>query len=63
MKGKHENPKQVEGKQTLFVVNLKAREIFGYTSHSMLFYIGYEDGIKTVFVMFEIEVSNSSRVG
>lgn len=63
MKKERENPKEVEGKQALFVVNLAPREMFGIESHGMLWDIGYEDGIIPVLAMPENPVPNGTRVG
>lgn len=64
MKKERENPKaEVEGKQALFVVNLEPREMFGITSHGMLFDIGYEDGIIPVLAMPEKPVPAGTRAG
>lgn len=63
MKKERENPKEVEGKQALFVVNLAPREMFGIESHGMLCDIGYEDGIIPVLAMPEKPVPNGTRVG
>ncbi|PIE76867.1 MAG: tRNA-binding protein [Clostridiales bacterium] len=63
MKNERQNTAEIIGKQALFVVNLKPREMFGYTSHGMLFDIGYEDGIKPALAMPEWQVPNGSRAG
>ncbi|WP_294143461.1 tRNA-binding protein [uncultured Clostridium sp.] len=63
LKKERENPKEVEGKQALFVVNLAPREMFGVISHGMLWDIGYEDGIIPVLAMPEKPVPNGTRVG
>lgn len=64
MKQERENPKaEVEGKQALFIVNLKPRKMFGIESHGMLFDIGYEDGIIPVLAMPEKPVPNGTRAG
>ena len=63
MKKERENPKEVEGKQALFVFNLAPREMFGIESHGMLWDIGYEDGIIPVLAMPEKPVPNGTRVG
>lgn len=63
MKKERDNPKEVEGKQALFVVNLAPREMFGIESHGMLWDIGYEDGIIPVLAMPEKPVPNGTRVG
>ncbi len=38
------NPREIEGKQALFVVNLAPRKMRGVVSEGMLFDIGYADG-------------------
>lgn len=64
MKEEREDPKaEVEGKQALFVVNLKPKKMFGIESHGMLFDIGYEDGILPVLAVPEKEVPNGVRLG
>lgn len=63
MKGERDNPKEVEGKQALFVVNLAPRKMAGIVSEGMLFDIGYADGIIPVLAQPEKEVPNGTRVG
>lgn len=63
MKKERENPREVEGKQALFVVNLAPREMFGITSHGMLYDIGYADGITPVLAMPEKPVPNGVQAG
>ncbi len=63
MKKERENPKEVEGKQALFVVNLAPKKMFGILSHGMLFDIGYQDGIIPVLAMPEKAVPNGTRAG
>lgn len=63
MKKERENPKEIEGKQTLFVVNLQQREMMGYKSEGMLFDIGYADHITPVLAQPEKPVPNGTRVG
>jgi tRNA-binding protein len=63
MKKERANPKEIEGRQALFIVNLEARKMFGETSEGMLFDIGYADGIKPVLAMPEHPVPNGSRAG
>jgi len=46
MKRERSNPKEVEGKQALFVLNLPPKKMMGEMSEGMLFDIGYADGIK-----------------
>ena len=55
------NPKEIEGKQALFVVNLAPKKMLGETSEGMLFDIGYSDGIVPVLAVPEKPVPNGSR--
>ncbi len=45
IKKERANPKELEGKQTLFVVNLAPRKMAGLVSEGMLFDVGYADGL------------------
>ncbi len=63
MKGERENPKEIEGKQALFVVNLAPKKMAGELSEGMLFDIGYADGIVPVLAQPENTVPNGTRVG
>ena len=63
MKQERKEPKEVEGKQALFVVNLEPRKMMGEVSEGMLFDIGYADGITPVLAMPERGVPNGTRVG
>lgn len=63
MKKESDNPKEVEGKQALFVLNLEPKKMAGEMSEGMLFDIGYEDGITPVLAMPEKVVPNGTRVG
>lgn len=63
MKGERENPKEIEGKQALFVVNLDPKRMAGEVSEGMLFDIGYADGIIPVLAQPERTVPNGTRAG
>jgi methionine--tRNA ligase beta chain len=63
MKQERQNPKEIEGKQALFVVNLAPKKMMGEVSEGMLFDIGYADGITPVLAMPERPVSNGARAG
>ena len=63
IKQERENPKEIEGKQALFVVNLPERKMAGELSQGMLFDIGYADKIKPCLAMPEKPVPNGSRAG
>ena len=63
MKQERENPKEVEGKQALFVVNLEPKKMMGEISEGMLFDIGYTDRITPVLAVPEKPVPNGTRAG
>jgi tRNA-binding protein len=63
MKKERQNPREVEGKQALFVVNLEPKEMMGQVSEAMLFDIGYADGIPPVLAVPEKPVPNGTRAG
>ena len=63
MKQERQNPKEVEGKQALFVVNLEPKKMMGEVSEGMLFDIGYVDGITPVLAVPEKRVPNGTRAG
>jgi len=63
MKQERENPKEIEGKQALFVVNLEPKKMMGQVSEGMLFDIGYADGIKPVLAVPENRVPSGARAG
>lgn len=61
MKQERSNPKEVQGKQALFVVNLEPKRIMREISEAMLLDIGYLDGITPVLAVPEKPVPNGSR--
>jgi tRNA-binding protein len=63
MKQEREEPKEIEGRQALFVVNLEPRKIMGEVSEGMLLDIGYADGLKPVLAVPEDLVPNGARAG
>ncbi len=63
MKEERANPREIEGRQALFVVNLPPRKMRGIVSEGMLFDIGYADGITPVLAVPESSVPDGSRVG
>ena len=63
IKQERTNPKEMEGKQALFVLNLPEKKMAGEVSQGMLFDIGYADGITPCLAMPEIPVPNGSRAG
>jgi len=63
MKQERENPREIEGKQALFVLNLPPRKMRGEVSEGMLFDIGYADGLTPVLAVTEKITSNGARAG
>jgi tRNA-binding protein len=63
MKQERQNPKEIEGKQALFVINLEPKKMMGEVSEGMLFDIGYADGITPVLAVPERQVPNGTRAG
>ena len=63
MKRERANPREIEGKQALFVVNLAPRKMAGIVSEGMLFDIGYSEGITPVLAVPETPVPDGSRAG
>ena len=63
IKKERENPREIEGRQALFVVNLIPRKMAGEVSEGMLFDIGYADGVTPVLATPEAAVPNGTRAG
>ena len=63
LKQERENPREIEGRQALFVVNLEARPMMGEVSQGMLFDIGYADGLTPVLAVPEKGVPDGARAG
>ncbi len=63
MKGEREDPREIEGRQALFVVNLSPREMMGEVSEAMLLDIGYENGITPVLAVPEAPLPNGASAG
>ena len=63
IKKERSNPREIEGLQALFVVNLEPRKMMGEVSEGMLFDIGYADGINPVLAVPEKPVPDGSRAG
>ena len=58
-----ENPREIAGKQALFVLNLEPRKMAGEISEGMLFDLGYADGIKPALAVPEWPVPDGTRAG
>ena len=63
MKRERANPREIEGKQALFVVNLPQRTMAGIVSEGLLLDIGYSDRIIPVLAMPETPVPDGTRAG
>jgi len=63
IKKERADPREIEGRQALFVVNLAPKKMAGEVSEGMLFDIGYADGIVPVLAVPERPVPNGARAG
>lgn len=63
IKQERSDPKEIEGKQALFVVNLAERKMAGEVSQGMLFDIGYADGLTPCLLVPERPVPDGARAG
>ena len=63
IKQERENPKEIENKQALFVLNLPEKKMAGEISQGMLFDIGYADKVTPCLAMPEVPVPNGTRAG
>jgi tRNA-binding protein len=63
MRQERANPREIEGRQALFVVNLEPRKLRGVMSEGMLFDIGFADGVRPVLAVPEAPVPDGTRAG
>jgi methionine--tRNA ligase beta chain len=63
MKGERADPREVVGRQALFVMNLEPRKMAGEVSDGMLFDLGYADGIAPALATPERPVPDGTRAG
>ena len=63
LKQERDDPKEIEGRQALFVVNLPPRKMRGVVSEGMLFDLGYADGVVPCLAVPEREVPDGTRAG
>lgn len=63
IKQERDNPKEIENKQALFILNLPEKKMAGEISQGMLFDIGYADMITPCLAIPEAPVPNGSRAG
>ena len=63
LKQERANPKEIEGKQALFVVNLPSKKMRNEISEGMLFDIGYADGLTPALAIPERSLPDGARAG
>ncbi len=63
LKRERQNPREIEGRQALFVIKLEPKRMMGELSEGMLFDIGYADGVTPVLAVPESKVPNGTRAG
>lgn len=63
MKRERANPREVEGQQALFVINLTPRKMAGRVSEGMLLDIGYADGLAPMLAVPAGPVPPGTRAG
>jgi tRNA-binding protein len=63
LKKERADPREIQGRQALFVLNLEPKTMMGEVSEGMLFDIGYADGVTPVLAVPEREVPNGVRAG
>jgi tRNA-binding EMAP/Myf-like protein len=63
MKQERANPREIVGKQALFVLNLEPKKMMGHISEGMLFDIGYADGVQPALATPEMKVPDGARAG
>ena len=61
LKKERADPRELIGRQALFVVNLEPKRMAGILSEGMLFDIGYADGLVPVLACPEAPVPNGAR--
>jgi methionine--tRNA ligase beta chain len=63
LKQERADPREIVGKQAMFVINLEPRKMRGVMSEGMLFDLGYADGITPVLAVPERPVPDGTRAG
>jgi tRNA-binding protein len=63
LKTERADPREIVGKQALFIVNLPPRKMKGVLSEGMLFDIGYADGLVPALAMPERPMPDGARAG
>jgi len=63
IKKERADPREIAGRQALFVVNLEPRRMAGETSQGMLFDLGFADGVPPCLAVPERAVPDGTRAG
>src|SRR6266516_384125 len=63
LKQERADPREIKGKQALFVVNIEARSMRGVVSEGIMFDIGYADGVCPVLAVPDSPVPDGTRAG
>jgi tRNA-binding protein len=63
MKQERADPREIAGRQALFVVNLEPRTILSEVSEAMLLDLGHADGLTPVLAVPEHPVPDGTRAG
>jgi tRNA-binding protein len=63
LKQERADPREIVGKQALFVINVAPRKMRGVMSEGMLFDVGYADGLRPVLAVPEAPVPDGARAG
>jgi tRNA-binding protein len=63
MKQERADPREIEGKLALFVVNLEPKKMMNEVSEGMLLDIGYADGVQPALAIPERDIPNGTRAG
>ena len=63
MRQERDDPREIEGRQALFVVNLEPKTMAGEVSQGMLLDLGYADGLTPVLAVPEDPVPDGTRAG
>jgi len=63
IKRERAEPREIVGRQALFVVNLEPRRMAGEMSEGMLFDLGFADGITPCLAVPERPVPDGTRAG
>jgi tRNA-binding protein len=61
IKQERADPREIQGRQALFVVNLEPRKMMGEVSQGMLFDLGFADGVTPVLAVPERPVPDGTR--